>query len=132
MVIVADTYIYLAVALDEAERTPILRATAGATLAAPEILPFEMGNALSSLVKRRSLDASEALACWDTLRQIPVKLTPIDLRAALAIAAEYRVYAYDTYFLECAIKLRAPLLTLDRSMARTARSLGIPLLELDP
>jgi predicted nucleic acid-binding protein len=60
-----------------------------------------------------------------------VKLTPIDFRAALAIAAEHRIYAYDTYFLECAIKLRAPLLTLDRSMARTARSLAIPLMELE-
>ncbi len=34
-------------------------------------------------------------------------------------------YAYDAYFLECARKLRSPLLTLDQQMKVIARKIGI-------
>ena len=53
MRLVADTNIFLAVALDEPEKEQIIQATAGADIIAPEILPYEIGNALSAMVKRQ-------------------------------------------------------------------------------
>ena len=45
------------------------------------------------------------------------------------LAVRSRIYAYDAYFLECALSLRLPLLTLDRGMKQIARELSIHLVE---
>jgi predicted nucleic acid-binding protein len=41
----------------------------------------------------------------------------------------FGMYAYDAYFLECALSLRLPLLTLDKAMKSVARELVIEVLE---
>ena len=41
-----------------------------------------------------------------------------------------RTYAYDAYVLACALNLRSPLITLDRSLAAVAQDAGIEILEV--
>jgi predicted nucleic acid-binding protein len=53
----------------------------------------------------------------------------VDIKSALEIALKFNIYAYDAYFLECAVSLRSPLITLDRGMKRVASNLGITILE---
>jgi len=55
MNIVSDTNIFLAVALNEPEKANIIQLTAKANAISPEILPYEVGNALSAMVKRNRL-----------------------------------------------------------------------------
>jgi predicted nucleic acid-binding protein len=129
MKIVADTNAFLAVALGEPERGWIVRETAGCDLVAPEVLPFEIGNALTAMLKKGSLSPGEIPEVWNTVQAIPVDLRVLDMPAALALAVRHGVYAYDAYFLECALSLRLPLLTLDRGMKHVARNLGIPIVE---
>ncbi len=129
MEIVADTNTFLAVALDEPERAGIVALTTGHDLVAPEVLPFEIGNAITALAKRGVLQAGEVSAVWDAVQTIPVDLRAVDIKAALDIAMRFGMYAYDAYFLECALGLRLPLLTLDRGMKSVARELGIEVLE---
>jgi predicted nucleic acid-binding protein len=131
MKIVADSNTYLAVALNEPERRPLINITAGHELVAPQVLPFEIGNALIGMSKKGALRASEVDAAWQAVQAISVELREIDARAALAIAVQYGIYAYDAYFLECAVSQRAPLLTLDKGMKRIAREMRIHLLELE-
>jgi predicted nucleic acid-binding protein len=47
----------------------------------------------------------------------------------LDIAGRFGTYAYDAYFLECALSLRLPLLTLDKGMKSIACELAIEVLE---
>ncbi|MCG5538850.1 type II toxin-antitoxin system VapC family toxin [Halorhodospira sp. 9622] len=129
MNIVADTNIFLAVALNEPDRDRIITLTADASALAPEILPYEIGNALSAMVKRRQLSYSEALEAEKSVRQIPVRLVSTDIRSSLQLALDQDIYAYDAYFLQCAQALSCPLLTLDRRMRQVARELGIRVLE---
>ncbi len=129
MRVLADTNAFLAVALDEPEKPWLLDATKGVGLAAPAVLPYEVGNALSALVKRRRLGADAAAAAWQVIRSIPVELVEVDIPASLLLATDLGIYAYDAYFLQCAIQLKCPLLTLDRTMARVARALMIRLVE---
>ncbi len=129
MKIVADTNTFLAVALNEPERERIIELSEGCELVAPEVLPFELGNALSAMMKRGKLEAKHVAAAWEAIQAIPVELCRIDVRSALALAGRFGIYAYDAYFLECALKARLPLLTLDRAMKRLARDLGIQVLE---
>ena len=129
MKIVADTNTFLAVALDEPEKTWLIQMTDGYDLVAPTVLPYEIGNALSSLVRRKVLPERQLPSAWDAAAGIPVELARVDTRAALLLAGHFRIYAYDAYFLQCALETRSPLLTLDRGMKRVANQLDITLVE---
>lgn len=129
MKILADTNTFLAVALGEPDKDWLTEVTVGADLAAPAMLPHEIGNALSALVKRKKLRPHQATDVWDVIRRIPVELVDVDIRAALGLAVQHDIYAYDAYFLQCALQLRCPLLTLDRAMRRVAGTLGVKLVE---
>ena len=130
MKIVADTNTFLAVALEEPEKSQIIRLTIGHDLVAPEVLPFEIGNALTAMIKNRSLESDELTSVWDVVQAIPVELRQINIRSALKIAARFNIYAYDAYFIECAIGLRCPILTLDQRMKTVSNQIGIQILEL--
>ncbi len=130
MKIIADTNTFLAVALNEPEKKEIIALTVGHDLIAPEVLPFEIGNALSALVKLKRLTREEALLAWKACLAIPVDLRDINIEKALAIAIENNIYAYDAYFLECAKNLRCSLLTLDRQLKSVCGDLGIKVLEI--
>jgi len=129
MKIIADTNTFLAVALEEPEKNQIIHLTVGHDLVAPEVLPFEIGNALTAMMKKRTLEADELTSAWDMVQAIPVELRRIDIRFALEIASRFNIYAYDAYFIECAISLRCPLLTLDRRMKIVGKNAGIHILE---
>ncbi len=130
MKVVADTNIFLAVVLNEPERREIVSSTVGRELAAPKILPFEIGNALSALVKRNRLTPEEALTAYRETMNIPVELRDIEISKALEIACRNKIYAYDAYFIECARALRSPLLSLDHGLKETAVGLGIRIMEV--
>jgi predicted nucleic acid-binding protein len=116
MKIVADTNTFIAVALNEPEKNMIIRLTKGCDLVAPEVLPFEIGNALTAMMKRNILETSQVISAWEIVQHIPVELRGIDIKSALEMATQFKMYAYDAYFLECATRLRSPFLTLDRRL----------------
>ena len=129
MNIVADTNIFLAVALDEPEKNNIIKLTSGSEIFSPEILPYEIGNALSAMVKRKRITKKEALSAQNRANSIPVRLVSIDTYQALKLAIKYNIYAYDAYFLQGAKTLSHPLITLDKRMKQVANELNIELLE---
>jgi predicted nucleic acid-binding protein len=125
MKIIADTNTFIAVALNEPEKGKIIRLTKGHDLISPDVLPFEIGNALTAMMKKNTLKKEEVASAWEVVQQIPVDLRHTNIKSALRIALEFNIYAYDAYFLECADNLRSPLLTLDRGMQRVAWEIGI-------
>jgi len=130
MKIVADTNTFLAVALDEPEKAGLIAATDGNELVAPAVLPYEIGNALSSLARRKIITARQLAMAWDAASSVPVALATVNVRAALLLAGHFGIYAYDAYFLQCAQDTKCPLLTLDRGLRRVAGELSIELVEL--
>lgn len=129
MNVVSDTNILLAVVLDEPEKDAIIQLTLQANVVAPEILLYEVGNALTAMVKRKQLIHHEALSAFEAVSSIPVRLVAVDILSALKLAVEYNIYAYDAYFLECAMHLSCPLITLDKRMKHVAHELHIEVLE---
>ena len=129
MKIIADTNTFLAVALNEPEKKRIIQLTEGHDLIAPDVLPFEIGNALTAMMKKNSLKKKDVASALEVVQQIPVDLRHTDIKSALRMAIKFNIYAYDAYFLECAENLRSPLLTLDIGMKRVAREIGITILE---
>ena len=58
MKIIADTNTFIAVALNEPEKAKIIELTEGHDLIAPDVLPFEIGNALTAMMKKNALKKS--------------------------------------------------------------------------
>jgi len=129
MKIIADTNVFIAVALNEPEKVKIIRITEGHDLIAPDVLPFEIGNALTAMMKKNALKKEEVASAWEIVQEIPVDLRHTNIKSALGIAIKFNLYAYDAYFLECAENLRSPLLTIDLGMQRVAREIGITIWE---
>lgn len=129
MRIFLDASVFLAVALDQPERPELVKVTKQANLVAAAALPYEVGNALSAMVRRDRLTADEAVQALSAIRRVPVELMAVDIERALELASRHGIYAYDAYVLQCATAIRCPLLTLDKAMRRVAADLGIPLAE---
>ncbi|MES9857011.1 MAG: type II toxin-antitoxin system VapC family toxin [Sedimenticola sp.] len=129
MNIISDTNIFLAVALDEPEKGRIIQLTSELDVIAPEILPYEIGNALSAMIKRKQITHDEALSAQRTASLIPVRLISIDIQQALKLAIKFNIYAYDAYFLQCAKAMSIPLITLNKRMKQVAAKLSIEVLE---
>ena len=128
--VIIDTSAILAVLLSEPERTSLLESTASATLVAPASVPWEVGNALSAMLKRGRISGAQAQRVIESYAEIPLRLIDVDLGAAVEVAGELGRYAYDADFLVCAAVHHAPLLTLDAALARAARSAGLRLVEV--
>lgn len=125
---VTDASALLAVVLDEPERASIIDATQGVSLISPLALHFEIGNALIALRKRRRIEEDAILPAWKAAQRIPVRLVPVEIAAALSLALAHGIYAYDAYYLQCALSSRRPLITLDGKMREVAGKLSIQLL----
>jgi len=129
MKLVADTNIFLAVVLNEPERARIIQLTANCQIIAPELLPYEIGNALSAMLKRQQLTGKQIDLAFKRTQQIPVHLLKVNIENALTVATENNIYAYDAYFLQTALAYNCPLLTLDKKMKSVATFLNIEVLE---
>ena len=130
MDLVVDANIFLAVALNEPEKKQIIQLTAGTRLIAPEVLLYEIGNALSAMMKRQRLTYQQATKAFSIIELIPVVLEKADIMQALKISHTFNTYAYDAYYLEVAHRLQIPLMTLDQKMKNIGISLNINLLEI--
>lgn len=130
MNITIDTSIILAVACGEPSRQRAIELTSGHALIAPKSLHWEVGNALSAMLKRQRITAAQANLCIDSYRQIPIKLIDVDLKQAINLVKKLRIYAYDAYMLACAQQWATPLLTLDDAFKTHAEGLGIAVMEV--
>lgn len=127
MAVIIDTSAIIAVLLSEPERAMLVEVTRGAELAAPASVHWEVGNALSAGLERRRLTLAEGQRALTAYEAIPIRFVEVDLALSLELAADHGLYAYDAYLLTCALQQRAPLLTLDAGLTRTAITLGINL-----
>src|SRR4030066_849994 len=116
MEIVADASTFLAVVLNESDRDWIIKKTLEDKIISPEILPYEIGNALIAVRKKGRLNDREVIKAYDISQRIAVKLVPVKIHDALKIATRFNVYAYDAYYLQCCIENKLPLISLDDRM----------------
>ena len=130
MDIVIDASAILAVIVDEPERDRLVEMTAGHNLVGPGSIPWEIGNAFSSMLKQHRLSLKDAKQGLAIFQSVPIRYLAVDLENAISIAHASNLYAYDAYFLDCASRHAAPLLTLDQPLKRAADKIGIHVLEV--
>ncbi len=130
MDIVIDTAALIAVITDEPERNRIIQVTRGNTLIGPGSIPWEICNAFSEMFKQKRVTLSEAERGLSIFKTIPMRYIESDFVMVLKLAKQFNMYAYDAYFLDCAIRYKAPLLTLDQRLKAFAQNLNIDTLEV--
>lgn len=131
MEIVVDTSAVMAVVLNEDRKQAVLDRVDAMGLIAPYSLHWEVGNALSSLAKRKRMNIGACLQALGSYEVISLRLVDISLAGALDIACRHGIYAYDAYVIACAQEWELPLLTLDAEQASLARTLGVNVMEID-
>ena len=130
MDIVIDTSAIVAVIAGEPERNRIVELTSGNRLIGPGSIPWEVGNAFSAMLKQNRITLKEAHQSLAIFQDIPIRYVRIDHAQVLTLAQKTNMYAYDAYFMDCAIRHSAPLLTLDRKLLTAAKIFEIETLEV--
>ena len=96
----------------------------------PGSIPWEIGNAFTSMLKQHRLSLKEVKRGLSIFESVPIRYLAVDLENAASIAHANNLYAYDAYFLDCAARHAAPLLTLDRPLKTAADKIGVHVLEV--
>jgi predicted nucleic acid-binding protein len=99
--------------------------------AVPQHWILEVTNALRLAVRRKRLKPGEPATIIERLRILPLH---VDAETAdrgwsdtLALAERFDLTLYDAAYLELALRLGAPLATLDQDLARAARAARVRL-----
>lgn len=129
MEIVSDASVFLSIVLDEDDRRWIIEKTAGCSIVSPEVLPYEIGNALIAVNRKGRLNDREILRAFDISQKIPVTLVPVKIPDAMKIVVRYNIYAYDAFYVQCCIENKLPLISLNTRMCAVAKNLGIKVVE---
>jgi predicted nucleic acid-binding protein len=129
MEVLLDASAIMTVIADEAESEIVINCTKGAVIVSPSVLPFEIANGLTKMIKKKVIDTKEKLInlIWN-FQQIPIKIVEANIKKSLEIAWDYKIYAYDAFYLEVAKRLNLPLLTFDSEMRKIGKSIGINIL----
>jgi predicted nucleic acid-binding protein len=128
--IITDSSAIISVILKEESRERIIAATDNMELLAPSIISIEVANALTRMCKRGRLDADEVREAFTDYQKLPVHTQRINYSKVMAIACAHRMYAYDASYLELALRLGIPFITLDKPLKNVANAMKIPLLEV--
>jgi predicted nucleic acid-binding protein len=96
----------------------------------PKILTLEIANGLLTAERRGRLDAANAGEAMALLLSLPIVVEPAersrDFNATWRLARTHGLSAYDAAYLELAIRLRLPLMTLDERLGTAAEKEGLP------
>jgi len=129
MKILLDASAIIAYIVGEPKSSIVIENTENSEIVSPNILPFEIGNALTRMLKKGILDSKvKMIGLIENYQIIPIKLLDIDLKKSLEIAFDYKIYAYDAIYLETAKRLNLPLLSFDKGMRRIAQEIGVTIL----
>jgi predicted nucleic acid-binding protein len=128
MEMIVDASAIMAVIAKEPEREVVIQLTKGVKILSPNMVSYEIANGLTKMVKKKVVDKERMLEVYEFYKRIPIKQIEIDIKKALEIAWDYKIYAYDACYLEAAKRLALPLLTFDGNMAKIGNETGIAIL----
>jgi len=130
MTLVVDASILLAVLMSEPERAKIIELTKDVDLIAPTSVHWEIGNALSSMLKRGRMTLVQAESVLKNYEKIPIRFVEVSLHESIRISADRKVYAYDAFLIACARDQRCKLISLDKALLQASKDAGIQVVEV--
>lgn len=123
--ILIDASAILAILLKENEAVGILEKTKNTLLLSAKCLPFEIANSLSKQLKRQLISLEKAQKIFSIFNRLPIELIDVDFNSSLEYCSKENHYSYDMFYLDCAVKNKCPLLTLDKKLSEIAVKRGV-------
>jgi predicted nucleic acid-binding protein len=106
----------------------LLRVAAGKAWV-PPLWSYEMANGLLMAQRRKRLSAAQRSAFVEELLKLPIEVEQRAARAVLetliTLAATYSLTAYDTAYLDLALRKGLPLMTQDKALRAAAAKSGV-------
>ena len=124
------TSVIISVITNEKSKSQLIKITKGEDLIAPSSIHWEIGNAFSSMFKRKKIVLNLAKKAIEYYSLIPLRLVDVDIIKSIEISHYYNIYAYDAYFIECARNYSSTLVTLDNRLSEIARQMNINVKEV--
>jgi predicted nucleic acid-binding protein len=128
MEIIMDACAIMAVIVKEPERDLIIQLTKNAIMVSPDMVSYEIANALTKMIKKKIIEKERMINAYNYFKKIPIKTIEVNIENALEIAWDYKIYSYDACYLELARRLNIPLLTFDGIMIKVGKELGVNIL----
>ncbi|HEU4383545.1 MAG TPA: type II toxin-antitoxin system VapC family toxin [Anaeromyxobacteraceae bacterium] len=113
---VVDASAVAAIVFAEPDGDRVVERLAGADLAAPSLLPYEVANVAALRVRRGLLSGRAAATAISIFERLGIGLHDADPADLLPLAAATGLTAYDASYLWLARALGADLVTLDRRL----------------
>ncbi len=93
---------------------------------APALLWYELRNLLLTCERRHRILPTQTATLLKSFHDLGLHTDPSpDSAMTLQLARDYGLSIYDATYLELALRLGCPLLTLDRTLADAARQVGV-------
>jgi predicted nucleic acid-binding protein len=128
--LVVDASILIAVITNKAVKVKLIHLTQNLDLMAPYSVHWEIGNAFSAMFKRKRISIDDALQAIKAYKQIPIRFVNSEIEEAIQLAYSLKIYSYDAYLIQCAIKYNSPLLSLDQGLINSAKLLEVKVVEV--
>ena len=84
----------MSVIVKEPERDLIIQLTRNAVMLSPDMLPYEIANALTKMMKKKVIVKDQMIDAFTHFKKIPIKSIEVNFINALEIAWNYNIYAY--------------------------------------
>ena len=123
--IVIDASCILEFLLNQNGKDFVVRQVGDLQLVAPQCLPYEVGNAVSKLIKRNLISIFDGVAVYHEFARIPIRYIEPDIPDAIMISGPSNTYAYDAYYISVAKRLGLNLFTMDEKMKSVATEQGV-------
>lgn len=124
-VVIVDASALAALLFGEPDAPSVSAALEGHALAAPTLLRYELASVYLKKVRRYAALRSALTAMLRTYPLLAIDEVQPAADDIARLAEDTESTAYDAAYLWLARRLGAPIVTLDRRLAETARSLGL-------
>ena len=118
---VIDASALAALLFAEPDAKKVIREMEDCELVAPLLLPFELANVCLTKQRRHPTQREQLLANFLLFERMAIRYVEIQLVQALTLAEERKLTVYDASYLLLSLQLGAPLVTLDKQLAKAAR-----------
>ena len=122
---VIDASCILAFLLNQEGCNEVKSIVADSELVAPTCLSFEIGNAISKLIKRNFLSIVDGVAVFHEFAKIPIRLIEPNISSSIVLAGQSDSYSYDAFYINLATQFSLPLFTFDEKMKQISSERGI-------
>lgn len=128
--LVVDASVLAAAVFDEDERELALNWMRGRSLAAPQLVDYEITNIALTKLRSKQVDSEAAVQALALFAALDIERVPIAMDGVFALAAQCNLTAYDAAYLWLAAQRKVPLATFDGRLGQAAKiylaALGSP------